>query len=112
MNEQSWFQWVLGVAVALIAFIGTRLHKRVDENDQALKTKSSKSDLEAIVIRVESQIMAAHQRVDTLEKEKVSRAELTHALQTMREDRLRMHQENREDLDYIRRRLDDLNDRP
>lgn len=52
-----------------------------------------------------------HDRVDTLERDKVAREELNATLERMHADRERMHKENREDLHYIRRRVDDLIDR-
>lgn len=48
-----------------------------------------------------------HERVDN----SVSRAELEKTLGEMRDDRLRMHNENREELRYIRDRVDDISDR-
>lgn len=51
-----------------------------------------------------------HDRVDTLEKDSVSREELNETLEQMRSDRERMHKENREDLHYIRGRVDTLID--
>lgn len=50
-------------------------------------------------------------RVDELEKNAVTHTQLGDALKQMREDRLRMHEENREDLAYIRERLDSIVDR-
>lgn len=50
-------------------------------------------------------------RIDHLEANSVSREELTRTLAQMREDRLQMHRENREDLRYIRERVDGIADR-
>lgn len=47
-------------------------------------------------------------RIDALEANYVTREELKETLKQMREDRQRMHDENREDLHYIRQRLDDM----
>jgi hypothetical protein len=41
----------------------------------------------------------------------VTRDELTKTLSQMREDRLQMHRENREELRYIRERVDGIADR-
>jgi hypothetical protein len=54
-------------------------------------------------------------RLDGLDeqlKESVTRAELDKTITQMREDRLRMHEENREDLHYIRERIDVMSNRP
>lgn len=50
-------------------------------------------------------------RVDDLEKNAVTRAELKDFMMQTRDDRQRMHDENREDLHYIRERLDTALDR-
>jgi hypothetical protein len=51
------------------------------------------------------------QRIDALEEKAVTRDELAKTLAQMREDRLHMHQENREELRYIRERVDGIADR-
>lgn len=50
-------------------------------------------------------------RIDDLERTSVSREELAKTLTQMREDRLQMHKENREELRYIRDRVDGIADR-
>lgn len=50
-------------------------------------------------------------RIDDLEKQGVTREELSEALTQLREDRLCMHNENRDELRYIRNRLDGIADR-
>jgi hypothetical protein len=50
-------------------------------------------------------------RIDDLEETAVTRDELARTLAQMREDRLQMHQENREELRYIRERVDGIADR-
>lgn len=50
-------------------------------------------------------------RIDRLEAAAVTRDELAKTLAQMREDRLQMHQENREELRYIRERVDGIADR-
>ena len=50
-------------------------------------------------------------RIDRLEQSAVTREELAKTLSQMREDRLQMHRENREELKYIRDRLDGIADR-
>lgn len=50
-------------------------------------------------------------RIDELEKHSVTRDELAKTLTQMREDRLQMHRENREELRYIRERVDGIADR-
>lgn len=50
-------------------------------------------------------------RIDDLERESVTREELSNTLTQMREDRLQMHRENREELRYIRERVDGIADR-
>lgn len=50
-------------------------------------------------------------RIDDLEKHSVTRDELATTLSQLREDRLRMHNENREELRYIRDRVDSIADR-
>lgn len=51
-------------------------------------------------------------RIDALEQSTVTREELARTLAQMREDRLQMHRENREELRYIRERVDGIADRP
>jgi cytochrome oxidase assembly protein ShyY1 len=50
-------------------------------------------------------------RIDDLERHSVTREELSKTLTQMREDRLQMHRENREELRYIRERVDGIADR-
>lgn len=50
-------------------------------------------------------------RIDDLERDAVKRDELSKTLAQMREDRLQMHRENREELRYIRERVDGIADR-
>lgn len=50
-------------------------------------------------------------RIDRLEAGSVTRDELAKTLAQMREDRLQMHRENREELRYIRERVDGIADR-
>lgn len=50
-------------------------------------------------------------RIDRLEAASVTRDELAKTLAQMREDRLQMHRENREELRYIRERVDGIADR-
>lgn len=50
-------------------------------------------------------------RIDDLERNSVTRDELSKTLTQMREDRLQMHRENREELRYIRERVDGIADR-
>jgi phage-related minor tail protein len=50
-------------------------------------------------------------RIDALEEQSVTRDELAKTLTQMREDRLQMHRENREELRYIRERVDGIADR-
>lgn len=50
-------------------------------------------------------------RIDDLERGSVTREELANTLTQMREDRLQMHRENREELRYIRERVDGIADR-
>lgn len=50
-------------------------------------------------------------RIDTLERESVTREELAETLKQMRDDRLQMHGENRDELRYIRERVDAIADR-
>ena len=50
-------------------------------------------------------------RIEDLEKGSVTRDELSETLAQMREDRLRMHSENRDELRYIRERVDGIADR-
>ena len=50
-------------------------------------------------------------RIDRLEAASVTREELAKTLAQMREDRLQMHRENREELRYIRERVDGIADR-
>lgn len=50
-------------------------------------------------------------RIDDLEEDSVTREELSKTLTQMREDRLQMHRENREELKYIRERVDGIADR-
>jgi hypothetical protein len=50
-------------------------------------------------------------RIDDLERNSVTREELSQTLTQMREDRLQMHRENREELRYIRERVDGIADR-
>lgn len=50
-------------------------------------------------------------RIDRLESSSVTRDELAKTLAQMREDRKQMHQENREELRYIRERVDGIADR-
>lgn len=50
-------------------------------------------------------------RIDDLEKQSVTRDELSKTLNQMRDDRLQMHRENREELRYIRERVDGIADR-
>lgn len=50
-------------------------------------------------------------RIDDLERNSVTREELSTTLTQMREDRLQMHRENREELRYIRERVDGIADR-
>lgn len=82
MNETGFdsntiVNWLLGLVVAVFAFLGKRLHERIDEHG----------------------------------RKHVTREELDEKLETMREERERMHSENREDLHYIRERLDTALDR-
>lgn len=46
--------------------------------------------------------------IDELKKSRVTREELKDALREMKDERVRMHQQNREDLQYIRARMDSL----
>jgi cell division protein FtsB len=71
------FMWLLGVVMALLAWIGKRQIRRIDD----------------------------------LERQSVTREELSQTLKQMREDRLQMHRENREELRYIRDRVDGIADR-
>lgn len=50
-------------------------------------------------------------RIDDLKENSVTRKELAETLRQMRDDRIRMHQENREELRYIRERVDGIADR-
>lgn len=50
-------------------------------------------------------------RLDTIEDEYVTRDQLSETLQQLRDDRQRMHNENRTDLQYIRERVDSISDR-
>lgn len=53
-------------------------------------------------------------RLDAIEAAQetyITRTELTQTLLQMRDDRLRMHEENRADLQYIRTRVDSISDR-
>lgn len=50
-------------------------------------------------------------RLDTIEEQYVTRDELAETLSLMREDRMQMHRENREELRYIRERVDGIADR-
>jgi Tfp pilus assembly protein PilO len=50
-------------------------------------------------------------RIDDLKENSVTREELAKTLTQMREDRLQMHRENREELRYIRERVDGIADR-
>lgn len=50
-------------------------------------------------------------RIDTLERESVTRKELAETLTQMREDRWRMHEQNASELRYIRERVDGIADR-
>lgn len=75
---------LLGLVMTLFAFIGRRHLKDFDE----LK-----------------------KNVQDLDENSVTRAELDKTLKQMRDDRLRMHAENRTDLQYIRRRIDSVADR-
>lgn len=84
MNDNSWLEWASGVAVILFGWIGKRLHDRDDK---------------------------LQKDIEKLQKDNVTRQELNVTLRQMREDRERMHKENREDLHYIRGRVDDLIDR-
>lgn len=52
-----------------------------------------------------------HDRVDQHEREHVTREELTATITQFREDRKLMHEENRENLQYIRERVDTIVDR-
>lgn len=69
MNEH-WLEVLLGVAMALLAWIGKRLHDRVDEHD----------------------------------RNHVTREELDKTI-------TRFHEENRDNLQYIRERVDAIADR-
>lgn len=51
-----------------------------------------------------------HDKVEVHEKEHVTREELRETVTQMRDDRERMHQENRGDLQYIRERIDSMSD--
>lgn len=51
-----------------------------------------------------------HERVDKHEISHVTRDEFAKTLAQMREDRLQMHRENREELRYIRERVDGIAD--
>jgi hypothetical protein len=50
-------------------------------------------------------------RIEKLEAQYVTREELDRNMTQMRQDRLRMHDENRESLQYIRERVDTIIDR-
>jgi hypothetical protein len=50
-------------------------------------------------------------RLDTIEDQYVTRDELAKTLSLMRDDRMQMHRENREELRYIRERVDGIADR-
>lgn len=50
-------------------------------------------------------------RLDTIEEQYVTRDELAETLSQMRDDRMQMHRENREELRYIRERVDGIADR-
>lgn len=52
-----------------------------------------------------------HDRVDKHESSHVTRDELAQTLAQMREDRRQMHDENRQELRYIRDRVDGIADR-
>lgn len=52
-----------------------------------------------------------HERLDEHAKKHVTRDELDETIRLFREDRARMHQENRADLQYIRERIDTVADR-
>jgi cell division protein FtsB len=69
--------WLLGALMALLAWLGKRQIRRIDE----------------------------------LERDSVTRDELSETLTQMREDRLQMHLQNREELRYIRERVDGIADR-
>jgi cell division protein FtsB len=82
MNEiigdaKSAIIWLLGVVMALLAWLGKR------------------------------QI----NRIDSLERESVTRKELAETLTQMREDRQQMHSENKAEFRYIRERVDAIADR-
>lgn len=77
MNDH-WLEIILGAGMALLAWLGKRLHDKVDEHDRT----------------------------------HVTRAELKEAITEMREDRQRMHEQNRADLHYIRERVDSIADGP
>ena len=70
INGQTIFSAVLGALVSVLAWLGKRLHHRVDQT--------------------------------------ISREEFNDILKEMREDRARMHDENRETLSRIHDRVDDL----
>lgn len=51
-----------------------------------------------------------HDKVEAHEREHVTREELRETVSQMRDERERMHQENRTDLQYIRGRIDSMSD--
>jgi hypothetical protein len=50
-------------------------------------------------------------RIDKLEEESVMRPEFERIVTQIRDDRVRMHEQNRKDLQYIRERVDTIADR-
>lgn len=77
------------------------------------------SDVKSIILWLVGALMALltwfikrqDKRIEDLERGSVTREELAQTLTQMREDRLQMHRENREELRYIRERVDGIADR-
>lgn len=88
MNDQSWFHqaadWIASCLGALVLALSAYINNRFKSHGK---------------------------RLGRLERECISRDELEQTITHMREDRLRMHAENRESLQYIRERVDNLVDR-
>jgi hypothetical protein len=84
MNEPNWYEVALTAVVGAIAWLFKRHMGRVDKIE------------ENYVTREELDITVKHLRDERRE---------------MKEDRLRMHKENTEALQYIRERVDSLVDR-
>lgn len=91
MNEPNWYEIALGAVMAAGAWLFKRHVGSIDKHVA---------------------------RIDKIEENYVTRAELDKTITKMsaervemRDDRLRMHQENSEALQYIRERVDKLVDR-